>query len=145
MPRDGAARFRVNVAVRVIRLSAPTVVKVASGGCQSTAALQDMLKVLRRFPWVRLFLYHVPVQGDGAAERIVDALQTLNQRAASIGGIDLILHIIKETERQVHLGRVCPAYTPNVRIKVCKRFARWPRQIDRNEKTLRHQEGKGQR
>src|SRR5688572_23015721 len=30
-----------------------------------TAALQDMLKVLRRFPWVELFVYHVPVQGDG--------------------------------------------------------------------------------
>ena len=39
-----------------------------------TAALQDMLKVLRRFPWVRLSVYHVPVQGDGCGRRIADGL-----------------------------------------------------------------------
>jgi exodeoxyribonuclease VII large subunit len=65
--------------------------RIALVTSQSTAALQDMLKVLRRFPWIRLFLYHVPVQGDGAAELIVDALQTLSRKTPSIGGIDLIL------------------------------------------------------
>jgi exodeoxyribonuclease VII large subunit len=58
---------------------------------RATAALQDMLKVLRRFSWIRLVLYHVPVQGDGSAELIADALRTLSRQAASIGGVDLIL------------------------------------------------------
>jgi exodeoxyribonuclease VII large subunit len=52
---------------------------------RSTAALQDMLKVLRRFPWVRLYLCHVPVQGDGAAELIAQALRDLNQGARGKG------------------------------------------------------------
>jgi exodeoxyribonuclease VII large subunit len=43
-----------------------------------TAALQDMLKVLRRFPWLQLFLYHVPVQGDGAADKIAAAIKRLS-------------------------------------------------------------------
>jgi exodeoxyribonuclease VII large subunit len=58
---------------------------------RSTAALQDMLKVLRRFAWLKLFLFHVPVQGDGSAELIADAIQTLNRKAGDLGGIDLIL------------------------------------------------------
>ena len=41
---------------------------------RQTAALQDMLKVLRRFPWLKLMVYHVPVQGDGAGEQIAAAL-----------------------------------------------------------------------
>jgi exodeoxyribonuclease VII large subunit len=58
---------------------------------RSTAALQDMLKVLRRFPWLRLFLYHVPVQGDGSAELIAEAIQTLSRKAADLGGVDVIV------------------------------------------------------
>lgn len=54
------------------------------------AALQDMLKVLRRFPWLELTLTHVPVQGDGAGARIALALNALSAKAAS-GAIDLIL------------------------------------------------------
>ncbi|MBC8106719.1 MAG: exodeoxyribonuclease VII large subunit [Anaerolineae bacterium] len=54
------------------------------------AALQDMLKVLRRFPWLKLTLTHVPVQGDGAGARIALALNRLSAKAAS-GAIDLIL------------------------------------------------------
>jgi exodeoxyribonuclease VII large subunit len=57
----------------------------------ATAALQDMLKVLRRFSWLSLHLYHVPVQGEGAAEKIAAALAHLNKRQADIGGIDAIL------------------------------------------------------
>lgn len=41
---------------------------------RQTAALQDMLKVLRRYPWLQLYVYHVPVQGDGAAQQIAAAL-----------------------------------------------------------------------
>jgi exodeoxyribonuclease VII large subunit len=56
-----------------------------------TAALQDMLKVLRRFPWLRLYVYHVPVQGPGSAVRIAEALAELGRCAAATGAIDLIL------------------------------------------------------
>ncbi len=55
------------------------------------AALHDVLKVLRRFPWITTFLYPVTVQGDGAAPRIVDALRHLTCRHADIGGVDLII------------------------------------------------------
>ncbi len=57
----------------------------------ATAALQDMLKVLRRFPWLKLFVYHVPVQGDGSAAKIAAAIQHLNRRASQLQGIDVIL------------------------------------------------------
>ncbi|HLL90883.1 MAG TPA: exodeoxyribonuclease VII large subunit, partial [Tepidisphaeraceae bacterium] len=50
-----------------------------------TAALQDMLKVLRRFPFLRLAVYHVPVQGDGAGPRIADALRHVNATVAARG------------------------------------------------------------
>jgi exodeoxyribonuclease VII large subunit len=53
----------------------------------ATAALQDMLKVLRRFAWLRLALYHVPVQGEGAAEKIAAALGQVNR----LGRFDVIL------------------------------------------------------
>ncbi len=55
------------------------------------AALHDVLKVLRRYSWLRLFLYAVPVQGEGAAGRIAEALTHLSQRNQQIGGIDVIL------------------------------------------------------
>jgi len=58
---------------------------------QSGAALQDMLKVLRPFPWLRLCVYHVPVQGDGSAEKIAEAIGHLNCRHQTIGGVDVIL------------------------------------------------------
>jgi exodeoxyribonuclease VII large subunit len=47
----------------------------------ATAALQDMLKVLKRFAWLRLSLYHVPVQGEAAAGKIAAALRWLNERS----------------------------------------------------------------
>lgn len=56
-----------------------------------TAAIQDMLKVLRRFPWIQLLVCDVPVQGGGAAEQIAAGLETLNQNAQALGGIDAIL------------------------------------------------------
>jgi len=51
----------------------------------ATAALQDILKVLRRFSWLRLFLYHVPVQGDGAAEKIAEAIGALSKQGERLG------------------------------------------------------------
>jgi exodeoxyribonuclease VII large subunit len=45
------------------------------------AALQDMLKVLKRFPWLKLTLTHVPVQGGGAGDRIARALESLGCRS----------------------------------------------------------------
>ena len=56
-----------------------------------TAALQDMLKVLRRVPWLCLRVYHVPVQGDGSAEKVAAALHDLNRNIDALGGIDVIL------------------------------------------------------
>ena len=56
-----------------------------------TAAIQDMLKVLSRFPFLQLMIYHVPVQGEGAAAKIAEALRDINRGHSDIGGIDLIL------------------------------------------------------
>jgi len=58
---------------------------------RSTAALQDMLKVLRRFSWLQLMLYHVPVQGEGSAEKIAAAIEHVNRCADRVGGVDVIL------------------------------------------------------
>jgi exodeoxyribonuclease VII large subunit len=58
---------------------------------RATAALADLLKVLRRFSFLRLHVYDVPTQGDGAAEKIAAALEHLNQRHRQIGGIDAIV------------------------------------------------------
>ena len=41
------------------------------------AALQDMLKVLRRLPHLEVVVAPTPVQGDGAAEEIADAINRL--------------------------------------------------------------------
>ena len=56
-----------------------------------TAALQDVLKVLRRFPWLKLMVYPVPVQGEGAGQKIAGALAHLDRTIDSRGGADLIL------------------------------------------------------
>ena len=58
---------------------------------REAAALQDLLKVLRRFAWLRLMLYAVPVQGDGAAEKIAGAIRHVNARIDAAGGADVIL------------------------------------------------------
>jgi exodeoxyribonuclease VII large subunit len=38
-----------------------------------------------------VLVYHVPVQGDGSAEKIAAAIAELNQRAAEVRGVDVIL------------------------------------------------------
>ncbi|MEA2711954.1 MAG: exodeoxyribonuclease large subunit [Phycisphaerales bacterium] len=65
--------------------------RIALVTAAQAAALHDMLKVLRRFSWLKLMVYPVPVQGDGAAERIAAALKHLNRRAADVGGVDVII------------------------------------------------------
>jgi exodeoxyribonuclease VII large subunit len=65
--------------------------RIALVTSREAAALHDMLKVLRRFPWLQLWVYHVPVQGDGCGARIADAIGHLNRVAARLGGVDLIL------------------------------------------------------
>ncbi len=58
---------------------------------RETAALADMLKILNRYPWIKLFLYHVPVQGAAAAPAIAAALNHLGRSLHTIGGADAIL------------------------------------------------------
>jgi exodeoxyribonuclease VII large subunit len=55
------------------------------------AALHDVLKVLRRFGWLRVMLYSVPVQGEGASEKLADAIAHLNRSIDGVGGADVIL------------------------------------------------------
>jgi exodeoxyribonuclease VII large subunit len=57
---------------------------------RETAALADMLKVLRRVPALSLMLYHVPVQGEGCGRCIAEAVGHLS-RCAGPAKIDLIL------------------------------------------------------
>ena len=58
---------------------------------RNTAALQDVLKVWRMFPFLRISLFHVPVQGDGSAELIAGALQMLSREAANGRPVDIIM------------------------------------------------------
>ena len=50
------------------------------------AALQDVLKVLRRFTFLRLMVYHVPVQGDGAGKEMAAALRHLDRHHHTLAG-----------------------------------------------------------
>jgi exodeoxyribonuclease VII large subunit len=48
---------------------------------ESGAAVHDIIdSIHNRWPCVKLFFYPVPVQGEGAAEKIADALQDINRR-----------------------------------------------------------------
>jgi exodeoxyribonuclease VII large subunit len=69
----------------------PFPMRIALVTSSGTAALQDMLKVLRRFAFLHLRVYHVPVQGSGAAEQIAAAVNHLGRMHKSIGGVDVIL------------------------------------------------------
>lgn len=62
--------------------------RIAIVTSRQTAALQDILKVLKNYPFLKLSVFHVPVQGDGSAEQIADALRTLSRNT---GRFDLIL------------------------------------------------------
>jgi exodeoxyribonuclease VII large subunit len=47
---------------------------------RQTAALQDILKVITRFPWVRATLFHVAVQGEGCGPQIAAAIDAVNRQ-----------------------------------------------------------------
>jgi len=47
---------------------------------RQTAALQDILKVLTRFPWIHCTLFHVAVQGEGCGPQIAAALDAVNKQ-----------------------------------------------------------------
>lgn len=46
---------------------------------KQAAALQDMLKVFQRTPWLKPRLIHVPVQGAGSAAKIAEALRSIRE------------------------------------------------------------------
>lgn len=56
------------------------------------AAIRDILRTLhRRFPGITVLLHPVRVQGEGAAQEIAAAIGRLNQQAAALGGIDVMI------------------------------------------------------
>lgn len=56
------------------------------------AAIADMLRTIeRRYPCVHVLVYPVRVQGPGAANEIAAAICSINDNAASLGGIDLMI------------------------------------------------------
>jgi exodeoxyribonuclease VII large subunit len=66
-------------------------IRLALVTSRQAAGLQDILKVLHPLRFLHLYLYHVPVQGDAAGQKIADALTHLNASAGQIGGVDAIL------------------------------------------------------
>lgn len=65
-------------------------VKIAIVTSRETAALADILKVLRPYPWVRVALFHSPVQGDLSGPALAAAVELVG-RAGPLVGYDLIL------------------------------------------------------
>lgn len=56
------------------------------------AVLHDMLRILdRRFPNLSILIHPVAVQGEGAGDEIVRAIEDLNALAASGGGLDVLI------------------------------------------------------
>jgi len=56
------------------------------------AAVRDILKTIaKRCPAVRLYVFGVRVQGEGAAEEIADAIRRLNASSDHLGGIDVMI------------------------------------------------------
>lgn len=65
--------------------------RIALVTSRAAAGFADMLKVLRRFSWLKLMLFHVPVQGDAAHPAIAAAISAINRHATKLGGVDCIL------------------------------------------------------
>jgi exodeoxyribonuclease VII large subunit len=58
---------------------------------ESGAALHDIIdSIYNRWPVAKLFFYDVPVQGEGAAEKIAKAIKDVNKRNASLR-LDVII------------------------------------------------------
>ena len=51
--------------------------RIALVTSKQAAGLADMLKVFARTPWLKIDVRHVPVQGDGAAAKIAEAIRGL--------------------------------------------------------------------
>jgi exodeoxyribonuclease VII large subunit len=64
--------------------------RIAIVTSRATAALRDILKVFGRHRYLRLYIYDVPVQGDGAAARLTQAMRDLSRGGQRLG-IELIL------------------------------------------------------
>jgi len=74
---------------RVIPRMPATIAVVTS---PTGAAIADVLRTLeRRFPFVRVLVFPVRVQGEGAAAEIARAIRDANSQAASLGGIDVMI------------------------------------------------------
>jgi exodeoxyribonuclease VII large subunit len=67
----------------------PFPMRIALVTSRATAALHDMLKVLRRYPFLQLYLINVPVQGDVAAAELTAAIRLLSK--ATTLRLDLVL------------------------------------------------------
>lgn len=56
------------------------------------AAIRDILQTLdRRYPSVRVFVFDVRVQGDGAADEVADAIRRINRNRERLGGVDVMI------------------------------------------------------
>lgn len=56
------------------------------------AAIADILRTIeRRWPCVRVLLYPVRVQGEGAASEIAAAIRSVNANAERLGGVDVMI------------------------------------------------------
>lgn len=64
--------------------------RIAMVSSREAAALADMLKVLARFPWITLGLFHAAVQGEGSGAALATAIELLGRVGPSMG-YDLIL------------------------------------------------------
>jgi exodeoxyribonuclease VII large subunit len=65
--------------------------RIALVTSREAAGLADILKVFRPFPWLKLMLFHVPVQGAAAHPAIANALAAINTHVDRLGGVDVIL------------------------------------------------------
>ena len=67
--------------------------RIAIVSSAEAAGFADALKVLRRFRFLKLFLVPVPVQGNGAGDKIAAGLRYLDLHHDDVGGLDLVLLI----------------------------------------------------
>jgi exodeoxyribonuclease VII large subunit len=58
-------------------------INIAIVTSRQTAALQDILKVITRFPWIHATLFHVAVQGEGCGPQIAAAIDAVNRQGKS--------------------------------------------------------------
>jgi hypothetical protein len=64
-----------------------------------------------------------------------DRAEFFTQRA-----FDILRHVAKEAKCQMHMRRLGPADTANMRVEICKQLAHWLRQVNRDEEAF-HRHG----